>query len=357
MARSEHTATQPTRQDITQGPARVVSIDTKYARALLIAARHGSLSVVELLLRQGQDVNTVNCRQRSALSHAAEEGHKDVVELLLNQSGCDGDSRDYDGRSPLLYAARKGHADVVEMLLKKANCKVNLVDCDKRSPLLYATREGHMDIMNMLLNEDHCGVNCMDRDGRSPLSYSAEKGDQGLDAVEVLLKSGQCDVNLADQDEAGWTPFLWAVTSGPWRERSVAQQLFETGKVDLSWQSDQSLCQKHFLMALQRERLETVNWFLQSGLVHSELLDGDGKTLLSRAAESLTKTISRQIRITERLESWIYETLNAIWNPDVDGTNSNGERLLPRTLLGWANDHGHVALVPIILKLRSKGPR
>lgn len=382
VARSKHTATQPARQGITQGPARVVNIDTKYARALLVAAEYGHSSTLEFLMQHGQDVNTVDCHQRSALSHAAENGHKDAVEVLLNHNGCDVDPIDCDGRSPLLYAARRGRSLIVAMLLNKGGCDTNLIDCDGRSPLLHASREGHTDvvevllkkghcnvnfidrdgqsplsyaakkghkeIIEMLLKEGHCDANFLDRDGRSALSYSAEKGTEGQDAVEVLLKTGHCDVNLADQDEAGWTPFLWAVTSGHWRERSIARQLWKTGKVDLSWQSNQNLCQKHFLTALQRERRETVNWFLQSGLIHPELLDGEGRTLFSRVVAVLMKAFPRRGMINERHVPWMYETLVYTWNPDLDGTNLKGERLQIQAPLGWANERGHLGLVFLI---------
>uniref|UniRef100_A0A3Q3CTZ7 Uncharacterized protein n=1 Tax=Haplochromis burtoni TaxID=8153 RepID=A0A3Q3CTZ7_HAPBU len=71
----------------------------------------GSLegSFTRLLLEKGADVNCQDEDGRTALSHACEMGHLDVVKLLV-QFNADPDITDSWGNSALMYAAFSGVA-------------------------------------------------------------------------------------------------------------------------------------------------------------------------------------------------------------------------------------------------------
>ncbi|XP_029972538.1 uncharacterized protein ankrd63 [Salarias fasciatus] len=70
-----------------------------------------------LLLEKGADVNCQDEDGRTALSHACELGHLDVVKLLV-QFNADPDISDAWGNSSLMYAAFSGHSQVVEFLVR-----------------------------------------------------------------------------------------------------------------------------------------------------------------------------------------------------------------------------------------------
>lgn len=70
-----------------------------------------------LLLEKGADVNCQDEDGRTALSHACETGHLDVVKLLV-QFNADPDVPDAWGNSALMYAAFSGHSQVLEFLVR-----------------------------------------------------------------------------------------------------------------------------------------------------------------------------------------------------------------------------------------------
>ncbi|XP_041669250.1 ankyrin repeat domain-containing protein 63 [Cheilinus undulatus] len=70
-----------------------------------------------LLLEKGADVNCQDEDGRTALSHACEMGHLDVVKLLV-QFNADPDTSDAWGNSALMYAAFSGHSQILEFLVR-----------------------------------------------------------------------------------------------------------------------------------------------------------------------------------------------------------------------------------------------
>ncbi|KAK2826214.1 hypothetical protein Q5P01_020428 [Channa striata] len=70
-----------------------------------------------LLLEKGADVNCQDEDGRTALSHACEMGHLDVVKILV-QFNADPDVSDIWGNSSLMYAAYSGHSPVLEFLVR-----------------------------------------------------------------------------------------------------------------------------------------------------------------------------------------------------------------------------------------------
>lgn len=70
-----------------------------------------------LLLEKGADVNCQDEDGRTALSHACEMGHLDVVKLLV-QFSADPDISDAWGNNALMYAAYSGQSQVLDFLVR-----------------------------------------------------------------------------------------------------------------------------------------------------------------------------------------------------------------------------------------------
>lgn len=94
--------------------------DEERQRALALAAQHGRIEVVRLLLEAGEDPNRftpVGGHSHSTPLHqAANAGHQDVVRLLV-QHGARLDMKDIVfGGTPLDWARYAGHSEIAEYL-------------------------------------------------------------------------------------------------------------------------------------------------------------------------------------------------------------------------------------------------
>ena len=79
----------------------------------------GMYAIAELLISSGADVNihSVGNVLRTALQTAAYRGHPHIVELLL-KNGANIESLDKDSETPLHWAARGGSLEAVKVLVK-----------------------------------------------------------------------------------------------------------------------------------------------------------------------------------------------------------------------------------------------
>ncbi|KAE8392553.1 ankyrin repeat-containing domain protein [Aspergillus alliaceus] len=80
-------------------------------------SNHGTERVVSLLLQRGVNVNVQDSRGHTPLHIAAQHGHLGVVRLLLATEQIDVNARDHNGSTPLHMASEKGHVDVVQLLV------------------------------------------------------------------------------------------------------------------------------------------------------------------------------------------------------------------------------------------------
>lgn len=74
-----------------------------------VAAEHGNLDIVKLLVSQGVDIHEVD---DYALRFASKFGHIEVVKYLLGK-GANPNVRD---NAPLRFAKQKGHIEIIKML-------------------------------------------------------------------------------------------------------------------------------------------------------------------------------------------------------------------------------------------------
>ncbi|CAN9412095.1 unnamed protein product [Alternaria alternata] len=100
-------------------PAMINGKDENERTPLIVAAEHGHIEVIMLLLKEGADVNAQGGRYGTALQAASVEGHRDVVELLLDR-GADINAQGGRYGTALQAASAEGHKDVVELLLDRS---------------------------------------------------------------------------------------------------------------------------------------------------------------------------------------------------------------------------------------------
>lgn len=109
------------------------------------------MEVVYILLNRGADVNIDNTWRRPPLTIAALHGHVGVVEILLSQKGTYLDSQDENGRTALWMAASEGHEEVLRLLLA-AGADPSTADDDDwhDTPLYIARLRGHYGCIRLL---------------------------------------------------------------------------------------------------------------------------------------------------------------------------------------------------------------
>lgn len=88
---------------------------------LIIAAHHGYVEIVQLLIAAGANVNASEARYGfTALSSAAKEGHGYIVGILL-AAGADSHALTKDGQTALQLASMHNRQDVIRILQKNDN--------------------------------------------------------------------------------------------------------------------------------------------------------------------------------------------------------------------------------------------
>jgi ankyrin repeat protein len=121
--------------------------------ALYLASEEGHVSVVEILIDKGANIEhgRANDNGMTALTAASWEGHVPVVEILLAK-GADANHQLDNGWTALMVACSQGHAKAAKILLENG-AKVDLEANDGLTSLMLATRHGHVEIERMLLSK------------------------------------------------------------------------------------------------------------------------------------------------------------------------------------------------------------
>jgi ankyrin repeat protein len=126
-----------------------INMGGPYGTALGTVCRIGRTEIVRLLLQNGADPNAAGGISSTPLSVAARGGHLTIVEILI-EKGANIDT------NTLWCASYYGHSDIVRLLLEKG-VNANPADGDAlyRSALETASYGGHLETVRLLLEK--CG--------------------------------------------------------------------------------------------------------------------------------------------------------------------------------------------------------
>ena len=174
--------------------------DINKGNPLYYASRNGNFEVAKLLIDSGADMN--NELYSTPLDIASDIGHHDIVKLLIN-SGADVNKKSKKN-TPLYTASSRGRVKIVELLII-SGAIVNEESHDNETPLFTATKHGHFDTVKLLVNSG-ADVNIKDRRGTSPLMVACK-----INSVHIftfLLSNG---ANIDDQNSSGTSVFWHAI--------------------------------------------------------------------------------------------------------------------------------------------------
>lgn len=164
------------------------------ASPLYLACQEGHDKIVQLLLSNGADLNKCTKNGASPLTIACQEGHKSIVKTLVH-SGANINSTMEDGSNPLFTACQKGHDEIVKLLIDNG-ADVNLSKKDGTSPLFTACQEGHESIVKKLLIKK-ANINLCKKDGTSSLHVACQKG---YEIIAKILLENKADFNICDKN-------------------------------------------------------------------------------------------------------------------------------------------------------------
>lgn len=131
-----------------------VNLQTIYnTTAIMYAARHGSLPLIQLLLAYSPDLSICFMVGINVIYWAMlpERDNSAYIIAILLQAGADVNTRMADGSTPLHYAAQRGLKDVVEVLLRfGADESFRNYEC--KTPLEMALEAGSASCLSLLEN-------------------------------------------------------------------------------------------------------------------------------------------------------------------------------------------------------------
>nr|XP_033792081.1 ankyrin repeat domain-containing protein 6 isoform X6 [Geotrypetes seraphini] len=159
---------------------------TKNGRTPLhLAANKGHLSVVQILLKAGCDLDVQDDGDQTALHRAAIVGNTEILAALIHE-GCALDRQDKDGNTALHEASWHGFSQSVKLLVK-AGANVLAKNKAGDSCLQIAARYNHLAIIRVLLNA-FCSVNERNQAGDTSLHVAAALNHKKV--VKLLLEAG-----------------------------------------------------------------------------------------------------------------------------------------------------------------------
>ncbi|XP_013377901.1 PREDICTED: ankyrin repeat domain-containing protein 27 isoform X2 [Chinchilla lanigera] len=161
---------------------------------LHVAALHGRVDLIPLLLKHGADPSARNTNQAVPLHLACQKGHFQVVKYLLD-SNTKPNKKDLSGNTPLIYACSGGHHEVAALLLQHG-ASINASNNKGNTALHEAVIEKHVFVVELLLLHG-ASVHVLNKRQRTAIDC-AEQNSKIMELLEVVPS---CVASLEDDAE------------------------------------------------------------------------------------------------------------------------------------------------------------
>lgn len=164
--------------------------DYYFMSPLMVAAKYGNLTMINLLLTYRADIN-FHCGGKTALMIAVENDQITTVKELISL-GANNDENDFGGSdTALVYAVR--NLELLKYLISVFPDNSEKRNRELRHALIAATRNGNLSVVEYLVLEHHVNVDYEDDYFWTPLIAASNNGFLGV--VEFLIRHG-ADANF-----------------------------------------------------------------------------------------------------------------------------------------------------------------
>ncbi len=260
---------------ISQG-ADVNACDLAGNRALSLAAKGGHLDIVKLLVAAKADVNAIDKAGNTPLSTLAMQkhalaSHDAIVNYLIDQ-GANVNTVNAKGQTALHLAAKKGgnHLNIIKLLIA-AKADVNAIDKAGNTPIIHSNNLK----TTKFLEKNGANINVKNKEHVTPLLAAAKKGH--INIVEYLEDKGFA---LDVTDSQGNTPLMLAAANGhydmvEWLIDKLESDIY----VDINHDINASLIE-----AIENGHLAIALYLIQKG-ASLDIIDAEKNSLLILAAK------------------------------------------------------------------------
>ena len=198
---------------------------------LNVAAIHGKVAAIDMLLQKGVDINKRNSAGAGPLCLAVDRKHPEAARLLV-EKGADVNQPGSGNQTPLAIAIGKDQGDLARYLVEKG-ANVNAASNGWTPLLLCADHSDDPDLAKFLL-EKGADINAALQGLPCPL-YQAICW-RHFSTARVLIENG-ADVNLIYAN-GGWTPLFMAIKEN---HLDTVRLLLQKGaKIDVKSQAGQT---------------------------------------------------------------------------------------------------------------------
>ena len=338
--------------------------DHESISALDIAARTGNNEILKILLDQKCvfSAKSKGIHERTALHHACNGGHLEMVDTLIRAYDSDLQATDNEGLTPLHVAAGAGRKYIVEKLIKVYKCPVDSNNSDGFTPLAVAAMAGECEIVKVLIG---FGANVhfkVKKTNFTVLGIAASLGH--TDIVSFLVNNGHC--NPCKRDDKGKTALFYACKSN---NVSLVETMITEYKCNISAKDDNGMYPLH--IAVREGSMEVVQHLVKYHNCDVDIMDNDKNTPLIIAAGTgnsnmvrmLISTLNANINKTNQEGGTAFEfaALNGhedvvdLFIKDFD-TKPQCRGINGRTALHHACNGGHISLVNKLIEVHKCSP-
>ncbi|XP_010987401.2 ankyrin repeat domain-containing protein 27 isoform X1 [Camelus dromedarius] len=205
----------PAQKKLAKIPASGLSVNVTNqdgSSPLHVAALHGRVDLVLLLLKHGARVGARDASQAVPLHLACQNGHFQVVKYLLD-SNAKPNKRDISGNTPLIYACSRGHHEVAALLLQHG-ASINAANSKGNTALHEAVIEKHVFVVELLLLH---GASVQALNKRQ--CTAVDCAEQNSKIMELLQVVPSCVATLDDAGETDHKEYVTVKIRKKWNSK------------------------------------------------------------------------------------------------------------------------------------------